>query len=310
MESSELSANATLVYAADENYVPYAALSMESALRHCDCYLDIVLLVTGDVSSDAILKLNELFRHYRTKGSLRIINMGDIFQEYDRLVSHITYAACFRLVLPDLLPNVSKCLYVDCDTLICSDLSGLFSLPLSGFYFAGVPARGYYLEEKAHRQRLGLKGDEFVYCNSGVLLMNLDEMRQDEISMRLIRTLENGWACADQDALNVVCEGRIKEIPFKYNAMVLYFDDRFAALRALVDADEYDEAERFPVIVHYACDVKPWDGGNVPFSGLWHQFANNSISGSLWRLSRITKAFPARTKLIDRAKGWFRGVRQ
>lgn len=300
------SMNPTVVYAADENYVPYAALSMESAMRHSSRPLDFVLLATGDVSADAVAKLEELFVHYRDQGTLRIISMGDSFKEYDRLVSHITYAACFRLLLPDLLRDVDRCLYIDCDTLVHGDLNELFAHSLDGFYFAGVPARGYYLKKEEHRKRLGLKSDEFAYCNSGVLLMNLEKMRADGISAQLIDALSNGWACADQDALNAVCEGAIKELPLKCNAMVLYFDDRYASLKALVDPSEFEEAEQRPVIIHYACDTKPWNGGGIPFSDEWHRFAGDSVAGALWGLENEENTSMAGKKAIDRVKDWFR----
>lgn len=300
--------NPTVVYAADENYVPYAALSMESAMKYSSCPLDFVLLATSDVSTDAVTKLKELFARYHDQGTLRIINMGESFKEYDRLVSHITYAACFRLLLSDLLLDVDRCLYIDCDTLVHGDLGELFAHSLNGCYFAGVPARGYYLKKEEHRRRLGLKSDEFVYCNSGVLLMNLEKMRADRISPQLIEALGNGWACADQDALNVVCEGSIKELPLKYNAMVLYFDDRYAALKELVNPCEFEEAEQRPVIIHYACDIKPWNGGEVPFSDEWHRFAGDSVTGVLWGLENEEGASMTGKKAIDRMKSWFRRV--
>lgn len=302
------SMNPTVVYAADENYVPYAALSMESAMRYSSCPLDFVLLATGDVSADAVVKLKELFARYHDQGALRIIDMGDSFKEYDQLASHITYATCFRLLLPDLLPDIDRCLYVDCDTLVHGDLCELFSLPLDGLYFAGVPARGYYLKKEMHRERLGLTSEEFVYCNAGVLLMNLDKMRSDDVSARLVDALNNGWTGADQDALNAVCEGAIKELPLKYNAMVLYFDDRHASLKALVDPSEFEEAEQRPVIIHYACDTKPWNGGEIPFSDEWHRFAGDSVSGVLWGLKNEESTSMAGKKVIDHVKDWFRRV--
>lgn len=301
--------NPVVVYAADENYVPYAALSMESAMKHCSSQIDFILLATGDVGVDAVAKLNELFERYSAYGTLRIINMGDSFKEYDRLVSHITYAACFRLLLPDLLPDVDRCLYLDCDTLVCEDLDELLALSLDGFYFAGVPARGYYLKEEMHRERLGLVAKEFVYCNSGVLLMNLEKMRADGISDQLIDALDNGWACADQDVLNAVCEGAIKELPLKYNAMVLYFDDRYAALRELVNVREFEEAAERPVIVHYACDTKPWNGGRwLPFSDAWYRFVVGSVAGALWGSMREGSGSFASKRVIDRVKSLFKGV--
>jgi lipopolysaccharide biosynthesis glycosyltransferase len=50
-------------------------------------------------------------------------------------ISELSYG---RLLLPDVLPNVSRVLYLDSDTLVCESLDELFAIPLLGLPAAAV----------------------------------------------------------------------------------------------------------------------------------------------------------------------------
>src|SRR5712691_8251281 len=91
--------------------------------------------------------------------------------------SHMTYC---RILLPQLV-NVPRLIYLDCDTLVFRDLSDLFDLELAPRkVLAGV----------RDSETLSLSQDSFVlakamnlpaegaYFNSGVMLMNLDDLRR------------------------------------------------------------------------------------------------------------------------------------
>ena len=94
--------------------------------------------------------------------------------------------------------------------------------------------------------RIGLKNGR--YFNSGVLLMDLVKWRQQKLTQKLFRWLEQVGTTkilwGDQDALNGVIDGDFVELPKKYNCIVIN--------------NTVLKAEPDDVIVHYIDYVKPW----------------------------------------------------
>ena len=115
-----------------------------------------------------------------------------------------TWMTLSRLALHHILPE-DRVLYLDCDTIAEADFSELFDLDLQGKVMAAV------------REPDRCK-PPFVYFNAGVLLMDLQKMRQgigDEM-LNMVNTVKLG--CPDQDTINLLCQGRILELPPIYNA--------------------------------------------------------------------------------------------
>jgi lipopolysaccharide biosynthesis glycosyltransferase len=168
-------------------------------------------------------------------------------------------ATWYRIFLPELRPDLDRVLYLDSDLIVTDSLEPLWKIDMSEAYVAAVTN----VFEKHHLGRpaeLGLAGPE-VYFNAGVLLMNLDFMRQHECTDAL---LDYGVCEAprllwrDQDALNVVLGDRRIELAPRWNCMnaVLLFPwsaDVFGA-------EAVEEARLNPAIRHFEGPSvnKPW----------------------------------------------------
>jgi lipopolysaccharide biosynthesis glycosyltransferase len=174
------------------------------------------------------------------------------------VVSEFTVAMWYRIFLPDLVPDADRILYLDVDTLATDSLAPLLEVDLEGNYVGAVT--NVFLEHHRHRPRdLGLAGPE-VYFNSGVLLMNLDEMRRDGCPAALRDyAIENGdrieWP--DQDALNVVLGGKRVPLHPRWNAMNSL---RFPWSEEVFGRDAVQEALARPAIRHFEGPGhnKPW----------------------------------------------------
>jgi lipopolysaccharide biosynthesis glycosyltransferase len=133
--------------------------------------------------------------------------------------SRFTAAMWHRFFLPELLDKGDKLLYLDADTIVCSSLKPLWRTNLSG-YWLGAVTNVFQPNHRARPKSLGLPSRD-VYFNSGVLLMNLAEMRRDRITDRLLalvaeRGKEFEWP--DQDALNLVLGERRLRLHPRWNA--------------------------------------------------------------------------------------------
>lgn len=117
-----------------------------------------------------------------------------------------TWMTLMRCALAKILPeDLDTVLYLDTDTIVDGDVSGLWDLDLEPWYFAGV-------------REPGKSRPDFLYVNAGVALYNLRELRESGMADRLIAALNAlRWPFPDQDALNTLCQGRIRTLPAEYN---------------------------------------------------------------------------------------------
>lgn len=139
---------------------------------------------------------------------VQCVNMSDqrFFKaDSPNMNSQFTYMAMMRAALCHVLPDVDKVLALDCDTVCLGDVSDVWGIDIADCYFAATP--------EWTRTENG-----FVYCNIGVTLYNLDKMRDgkaDEIIEVLNR---HYYRWVEQDVCNYLCQGRIEEMPFRYNS--------------------------------------------------------------------------------------------
>lgn len=175
--------------------------------------------------------------------------------QYD-YITPTTYA---RLFLAEILPaHVGRVIYLDCDLLVMDSLLPLWEYPLQeGVEVAAVEdscsANPFYYE------RLRLSAGH-RYFNAGVLLIDLNAWRERGfvgLAMELLGKGELRLDYADQDVLNVLCEGRTQYLPIRYNLQE-------AMLRRYVP--EISERARqeivasldCPAIIHFTYILKPW----------------------------------------------------
>ena len=89
-----------------------------------------------------------------------------------------TYMCMIRAAFPEMFPKYSKILSLDIDTVVTEDVSDLWDYDMTDYYLAGVP--------EPQRQR---SSADPMYINFGVVMLNLDKLRQDNIQPKLIDSL-------------------------------------------------------------------------------------------------------------------------
>lgn len=157
-------------------------------------------------------------------------------RDYFTLPNYRLSLMCFARVLAPLLLDCDRALYLDVDTICCENLQPLFDLDMTGKYFAMVPeVKGRW--NPYNREH---------YYNAGVTLMNLAEMRKDNVTEQLIQGMNTGrYVFGEQDAINDLFYDKIITLPPRYND---------GLITAVTDA---------PAIIHYAAIVN-WKTANVP----------------------------------------------
>lgn len=215
-----------IVTAADENYLPYLACHLISLGRFASPGKSMeVTIIHRGIPARSQSQLEELLpRHHRTRW----------IEPLPRLLRRIgappNFASCsphyFRLLMPFVLPDCLRAIYLDADTLVLGDLLPLWETDLAGNTVAAV--RDYIprmCEAVANWEELQLNPDA-PYFNSGVLLIDLVAWRAAEVSQRVLIICEKHsdqllaqqkWPQYDQYGLNVTLTGRWKELERVWN---------------------------------------------------------------------------------------------
>lgn len=227
-----------VAFSADHNYIMPTSVAILSLLECSrDCKPCIYLLHDDSVTKEDFAMLAALVAPYDT--SLHYLNVGNRFENAheDHGVTKATY---YRLLLPELLPDLSKVIYCDGDILFQCSVSELWGYELSDNLVAGVHRQNYTLPEYAkYISSIGL--DPSTYINAGILILNLDGLRKDNIESKMSNFAQSKYKYQDQDLINITFQGRIFYLPERFNA------PPYKSLGS----------NMLHGIVHY-CGVKPW----------------------------------------------------
>lgn len=178
-----------------------------------------------------------------------------------------TEAASLRLLLPELLPELDRILYLDCDIVVRQDLVQLWEkTDLADNYLAAIYEAA--IEGQAERFR-ALGCDPAKYFNSGFLLMNLAQMREEKVSEKLLEACRVPYLeFPDQDALNQVCQGRVLPLSPLYNSIRTFFIPKYKADFVRQYSEPLWEQVQREATIHYT-GGKPWNLFTVQFAAWW-----------------------------------------
>lgn len=243
-----------LACSADAKYLPHVSAMLHSALLHTQGQpVRVWLLHGGELPADGVEKVEKVVQDFG--GQLELLPVAD-----DLMVGFPTakfhYSCWYRILLADLLPDLDRILYLDCDIIVTDDLEPLWQTDLEGRIFGGCVNPLYGPMKRAVRD-MGIT-EHLDYLNSGVLLLDLPKMREANLSERLreyaVDHPDN--ACPEQDALSVVFRGQWKRLHPRWNVQTALFD---LPPRKLPHTEaEVKEAVNVPAVIHFNGPFKPW----------------------------------------------------
>ena len=183
-------------------------------------------------------------------GSIRWVDVDlGLFKSFSTLphISNTTYA---RFLIPRIFSAaVSRVLYLDADLLVMDALGPLLETDLEG-KVVGAVLDGL-LDSALKSGASGCEGVPLVrdYFNAGVLLIDLNQWREKQISERALEYLARHPQSpySDQDALNVACDKLWKKLDHSWNFQG-HIHTRVSDLL---------QGQR-PGIVHFVTSSKPW----------------------------------------------------
>lgn len=231
--------------------------------------------ITGNVSikdRELIKQTEKLYQNC----SIEIVDMGSTFMDAVNLHPLVTNACLYKFLIINYLADYPKAIYLDTDIIVNGDISELYNIELGNSYVGGVLNIYYYYYKQNLKTILGINDIE-SYFNAGVMLMNLDEMRKDNIYPKLINCIGKFQGSVDQHIFNKVCYGRIKNIAPKYNVTPIYRElYKKEKAEVFYTKKELIEAIENPFIFHYTGVFKPWLYNDITLSWKWYGYYRKS----------------------------------
>ena len=231
-----------VIAASNDYYVPYLGVLIQSIMDNCSHDRNYHLYVLHTDISDEHMSV--ISKSLLSNFKIDFLDVSSHMAEYGDLYisNHIKIETYFRLLLPNLLPNVEKCLYIDCDVIANHDVSELYDKDIDDYYLAGTrdadSAANYNTDEHYKQyvdQILELK-KPYDYLQAGIILMNLKKFRAELDSSKLMKTaLSRKWMFHDQDTLNYLCKNHIMFLEYEWNFVYDYSESYRRSTNSIIN---------------------------------------------------------------------------
>ena len=282
-----------ILYTCDNNYVWLMGISTISLFENNKDLEDIHIYLLGEkISAENKELLQTIANKYNR--SICIIDVPEIHIPKSLVSSRWPLSAFIRLYSGQLLPkSIERVLYLDCDTIVCGDISNLNDLNIDNKIFWGINDG----VGKLYKENIGID-ENSAYINAGVLLINLQKLREVNLDERLdlyMANYESFINYADQDVLNGAFNKEIGILSPQYDVMTIaavYGYDEIQKLRKPTNYYEKSELYRAvesPIIIHYTTNMKtvrPWySNTNHPYADKFRDY----LALSPWKDRELAK---------------------
>ena len=266
-------------YALDNNYVFPTLVSMTSLAENAgnNTFYSIYVMIDSNFTSENQKILKTVEEKHVEHCEVIFLLVNDKYKN-EKVDERIKTPCYYRLELHNLLPNVSKIIWMDGDTGIFEDLTELINIDMKGNYILG------FLDSLPNAiEKFGIP-NATVLC-AGVLLMDLDALRKNNMTEKFnkfISEQRKNINQHDQTIINVVCQDKISTLPPKYG--IWCFEAKIHALKhnnrqrpwLKYDEEEFLHAYSHPAILHYVWPKPYWRRKKPIFNKEWWDYAKKS----------------------------------
>ena len=267
----------SVAYCPNIRYVPLVYVSMNSILisKVEYSFISFYLIIPSTFNKKSFQLLLSLYEQYDFF-NITFIKMDE---KYNKAFTsrYITIQAYYRFSLGELIPYLNKIIYLDTDVICYKDLSSFYNLNFKGKMILGqiIPPNN-------------VKKTGYYTINSGILLLNLKEMRKLKIEKKVINLISKGYKNQfhDQSIINNFFYKNIGVFPPQYHTkLFVNYDDirKFNEKTGnIYDTDYLYFSWKYPVIRHYVGFYKP-------------NYNNKYNKEDWWYFARISKYYKRKT---------------
>lgn len=272
-----------ILYASNNKFISIMLTSIVSLLENTEQKISLYI-IDDDISEKNKNIIKKKVYEYKYVQNLIFIDASNCINRMRgkiRTSNEWPMVAFVRLYLTELLPNdIEKILYMDCDTIICDDICDLWNEDITEYNVAGV----LDCMDDNYKEKIGL-GIGHLYINSGVLLFNLNKLRDINIEKEFVDLVNKRGSCfkyPDQDVINVVMRDSIKVLPMKYNVVSQCLGFKYEEYVIYRNSSnyytkkEYDESKSEHTILHMTGGfmyARPWYyNSKYPYKDIFSEY--------------------------------------
>lgn len=255
-----------IYFASDKNYLPYLSVAIKSLIdkaNNNDEYR--IYILTNDIKIEDISEIKSFEK------SNTIVDIADVNEKIESIKNKValrdyySVSIYFRLFIPTMFPQYNKAIYLDSDIVLNRDIAEMYNVDIKDNYLGAVLDETVYTNKDfIYYVREALDVTEKQYFNSGVLIMNLNKFRDNNIEddfYRWVNSYEFGAVAPDQDYLNVTCKDSVVYLDAGWNKM------------PMGDKEWSDEKVH---LIHYNMFMKPWKYENILYEKYFWYYAKQT----------------------------------
>jgi lipopolysaccharide biosynthesis glycosyltransferase len=235
----------------DENYLDGLVGTLNGVARRASADEVLAVVLDCGIAEESWREMEGVLRGRHPRLVLRRERTGAerlaVFNRarHEHRLNDTSYA---RLLLPELLPDLERVVYLDCDMLVDADLTPLMERDLGGAPWGAVAEQHIpKLGQNVEVERLSAEEAGWRAFNTGLLVLDLGAMRREGFLEQVLKLGEMGrWAYQDQALLNYIGRGRWHGLPARWNRQ-LFVTENFSIYR-----------DRPESVWHFIGKMKPW----------------------------------------------------
>ena len=259
-EGGPMSAEAlNILVTLDCNYLYQLNVMLTSLLEREEGFVRVFLLSRGEMTDEQLAKTRLVLAG---RGELCPITVREEQLQGAPTTDRYPLEIYYRIFAAKYLPQeLDRVLYLDPDLVINQSIRHLYRLPMGTAFFAAASHIGNLLHI-VNEFRLDMD-ETSPYINSGVMLMNLRQLRQEQDYSQVFDYIEahkNRLILPDQDIISGLYGGRIIPLDaWRYNMT----ERLFAFHRQAGDRMDLDFVRENCAIIHYCGRNKPWKNNYI-----------------------------------------------
>ena len=272
--------NIPICFTSSDEFAPMLGVALYSLIKNASdkWHYDINIFIS-DMSYYNMYLLKSLAGD-RSNISIRFINLSEkVKSVHYKVASYYNKFTFYRLFIPDVMSNYGKILYLDSDLVVNHDISELYKVDLEDNFMAAVTELTvlcWQLLDKGNEMKTYLDGlglnNIGGYIQGGVCLYNIGKFNKELPSSKLLEiATSRSFLMADQDIVNIYCEGKIKILQNQWNVVNLVSDnaDLYNKVMPQKYFDNYCKARKNPYIIHFSGQAIPC---LITSADLYHYF--------------------------------------
>lgn len=271
-----------ITLACDDNYAKYASVVIDSIKNKSSGKRKYKIFVFH-----TNIKVSNIDKLQSMSSSLLKIECIDVSKEIENIKQYflqnryISVETYYRFLIPEILCEYKKVIYLDCDIICNANIENLYDIDIREHWIAGC-FEPIELSVQSYNKNF-LKVGDLSYFNAGILVFNIEKFVEFGVQQKCYNLMKEAsdlnihLLFADQDILNSICRKRVLYLEMCWNVR--------SYLRDGVDREPITDEHRLQItksfkdsrIIHFAGAIKPWNQFELEDAELFWQIAINSI---------------------------------